>query len=72
MMQVKLGARATIPFRFVKVSSLAEASDVVRKFIDENDCTAGCGTDFNMFLGGDVLVDGEKVARVSYNGRVWM
>lgn len=50
----------------VKVRSFKEASDVCRKFISRN--VLGSGN----WAGGDILDDkGKKIARVSYNGRVW-
>jgi len=69
--KVQLGAARTIKKHFVEVRSLLEASEVVSKFIGNNDCTAGCGSDWNVFNGGDIFIDDEKAAHVSYNGRVW-
>lgn len=69
-MKVKLGARQTIAGHYVTVRTLKEAAIVVREFIEKNDCTAGCGSDYNSFSGGEILEDGEKIATVSYNGTV--
>lgn len=75
-MKVKLKASATVdnsgkPInnRYVTVSSLKQASKMVRDFIELHDLTAGCGSDV-AFTGGEILEDGEKIATVSYNGRV--
>lgn len=56
--------RLVKPIR-VAVSDLAEASRVCRQFITEHDLGGGNWT------GGTVYQDGKKIARVSYNGRVW-
>lgn len=47
------------------VGSIEEASDVCCNFIDENDLGGG------NWSGGNVFRDGEMVARISYNGRIW-
>ena len=48
------------------VDSIEEASRVVREFIDWTDIGS------NQFTGGDVLdEDGNLVAWVGFNGRVW-
>lgn len=58
----RLGQRA----RQVKVSDYAEASRVVRRFLDD----AGIGN--SCWQGGEITDDDDQVvARVSYNGRVW-
>ena len=49
----------------VKINSLPEASKVCRNFIDENNLGGGNWT------GGEVFEEGEQIARISYNGRVW-
>lgn len=49
----------------VPVKSLQEASEVCRKFIDDNELGAG------NWSGGDIFKDDVLVARVSYNGSVW-
>ena len=50
----------------VKVSSLREASQICRKFIDDNELGGGNWT------GGDITDDeGDLIGYVSYNGRVW-
>jgi hypothetical protein len=49
----------------VAVKTLKEASDVCRKFIDDNGLGGG------NWSGGDVFKENVIVARVSYNGRVW-
>ncbi|GAG83493.1 unnamed protein product [marine sediment metagenome] len=52
--------------KIVKVKSFKEASNVCRKFISRNELGSG------NWDGGDILDDkGKKIARVSYNGRVW-
>lgn len=69
-MKVKIGS-TTIPPAFRTVRSLGAASKAVRDFIEAHDLTAGCGSGGDVFTGGDILEDGEKIATVSYNGRVW-
>jgi len=57
-----------VPRRVVEVASYREASRVCRAYIDDYDL--GCGN----WTGGTVYSDRarrRKVARVSYNGRVW-
>jgi len=49
----------------VEVNSFKEASDVCKKFIDDNDLGSG------NWSGGAVYEDKKQVAYVSYNGRVW-
>jgi DNA repair protein RadC len=58
-------ATISIPEKRVKVSSLGEARSVVMKFIRDNDLGGGNWT------GGEVYKDGQRVATISYNGRVW-
>ncbi len=54
------------PNRIVPVDSFKQASDECIKFIDENELGGG------NWSGGDILNDeGEVIASVSYNGRVW-
>lgn len=58
--------------RFVPVANFAEASKRVRKFIDDGDLGAGCGSSLAPFTGGNIVDDaGNVIAHVSYNGRVW-
>lgn len=49
----------------VAVKTKQEASEACRRFIDENQLGGG------NWSGGDVFSEGNLVARVSYNGRVW-
>lgn len=49
----------------VSVSSFEEASEVVNKFIHENDLGSG------NWSGGAIFENGKQIAHVSYNGRVW-
>lgn len=49
----------------VAVKTKQEASDACRKFIDDNQLGGG------NWSGGDIFSEGNLVARVSYNGRVW-
>lgn len=49
----------------MEIKSLKEASDVIRNYIEKNDLGSSC------YSGGDVFENGEQIARVSYNGRVW-
>lgn len=49
----------------VKVDSPEQASDVVRRFIDEHDLGSG------NWSGGNLHMNGKKVGYVSYNGRLW-
>ena len=53
------------PNKEVEVESFKEASRVCRKFIDDNNLGGG------NWHGGQVYVDGNQVASVSYNGRIW-
>lgn len=48
-----------------QVSTLQEASEEVRKYIDEYDLGA------RTLEGGTVKINNKKIANVSYNGRVW-
>jgi len=48
-----------------KVADLAEASRLVRAYIEEHDLPS------SRWSGGSVMDGGLVVARVSYNGRVW-
>ena len=51
---------------YFEVYSLKEASKLVNKFIDKMDISSSNWT------GGNVINEkGEKIALVSYNGRVW-
>jgi hypothetical protein len=49
----------------VAVRSKQAASDLCKKFIEANQLGSG------NWSGGDIFDDGNLVARVSYNGRVW-
>lgn len=61
--QTLLGVRN----RLAPVASLGDASRVVCRFIVENQVGGG------NWVGGQVLDGcGQQVARVSYNGRVWL
>jgi hypothetical protein len=51
--------------RLIPVSSVAEASQVCREFLDQWGLGGGNWT------GGDVRENGTVVARISYNGRAW-
>jgi len=53
------------PDVMVDVETLEEASQRCRDFIRENEL--GCGH----WAGGQVYYDGEQIAYISYNGRVW-
>lgn len=56
----------------VGVANYQEASAAVRKYIDENNLGAGCGSQLKAFTGGKVVGElGGEIAKVSYNGRVW-
>lgn len=59
---------STRPVTREKVSTLREASERVRAYIQKHALGASqwCGTGAGM-----VLADGKPIARVSYNGRVW-
>ena len=48
------------------VTTLDDASEACRRYISDNGLGGGNWT------GGDVTSEGKVVARVSYNGRVWM
>ena len=50
-----------------EVNSFEEASKAVTDFIDYNDLGS------SEFSGGDVVdMSGKKVAKISYNGRIWL
>ena len=51
--------------RYVPVSTMKEAADIVRGFIDRN------GLGASNFKGGQVYKDGVQIAHISYNGRAW-
>lgn len=55
-----------IPKEIKYVKDYKEASDTVRKFIVDNDLGGGNFAGF-----GDIYIDGKKIGRVSYNGKVW-
>lgn len=50
----------------VAVTSLEEASRVCRTYIEDNELGGGNWT------GGDVVDEGNKIASISYNGRIWL
>ena len=50
---------------WVGVTTLKEASEVCRRYIDRWELGGG------NWSGGDILEDGKLIARISYNGRVW-
>lgn len=50
----------------VTVASLEEASRVCREYIERNELGGGNWT------GGDVTEGGQVIARISYNGRIWL
>lgn len=50
----------------VSVTTLNDASKACKKYISDNGLGGG------NWVGGDVICKGKVVARVSYNGRVWM
>lgn len=49
----------------VKVYSFKQASEVARKFIEDNELGS------SNWSGGAILQDGKQIAFVTYNGRVW-
>ena len=49
----------------VQINSVDDAPRICRKYIDDNGLGGGNWT------GGQIMQDGEQVAYVSYNGRVW-
>ena len=51
--------------KWVQVNSFKEASEAVKCFIDRNSLGGG------NWSGGDIIENGEVIAYVSYNGRVW-
>lgn len=57
----------------VHCKDIAEASNKVRDFIEQNDLTAGCGGHEPFFTGGKLFADDAKtpLGHISYNGRVW-
>lgn len=69
-MKVELSA-SRIRSHLVDVVSLSHASATVSAFISAHDLTAGCGFSGNVFTGGRIWDEGEVIATVSYNGRVW-
>lgn len=55
-----------LPYQsFVNVTSLEEASKVCQEYIGKYDLGGG------NWPGGLVFSNGLKVARISYNGRIW-
>jgi len=50
----------------IRVKSLEEASKKCREFIDNNDLGSG------NWAGGDVFEKNQCIAKVSYNGRIWL
>ena len=55
------------PDQWQEVGSIADAASACLRFIDENELGGG------NWAGGDVVdATGRTVARVSYNGRVWL
>ncbi len=71
------GHNVLSPTRKVKVKSYADAARICRKYIAKYDLGGGNwgrygGDDSdNEPESGAIFVDKKKVARVSYNGRVW-
>lgn len=66
MMRVKLAQdRKGYKTEWVCVESFAEASSVVRQYIDSHNLGSRDWT------GGEVKCKGSIIANVSYNGRVW-
>ena len=55
----------SVPDRVVPVKSFADASRVCRTYIENHGLGGGS------WAGGEITRDGQIVARVSYNGRVW-
>jgi hypothetical protein len=62
VMEVRMSARQTLAVR-----SLTEARDSFQEFIRLNDLAS---SDLSRYA-GDVTKQGQKVAHISYNGRVW-
>lgn len=54
-----------IPRKEVEVNSLEEAQKVCRDYINETGIGGG------NWAGGEVWEDGVKIARISYNCRIW-
>ena len=48
-----------------EANSIEECQSIVRNYIEENGLGGGNWT------GGEVFKNGEKVGRISYNGRFW-
>jgi len=51
--------------RWVTIASFKEASEVCSKYITDNELGSG------NWAGGVIVENGNAIARVSYNGRVW-
>ena len=51
--------------QLVEVSSFKEASELCRKYIEDNDLGGG------NWSGGAITENRKQIAHVSYNGRVW-
>ena len=49
----------------VTVNTIEEASEECKKFIKRNDLGGG------NWIGGDVYVDNELIAKIAYNGRIF-
>ena len=65
--------RSDKPIQRLTVKTYAEASKAVRAFIEVHDLGAGCSNTGNSFHLATIASDDkkEKLATVSYNGRVW-
>jgi hypothetical protein len=59
------GKNVLSPTRVVRVKDLAQASNICRAYIKKFDLEAG------NWVGGLVYQGKKRLARVSYNGRVW-
>ena len=59
--------RGNAPTKIVEVDTLENASVICREYITEHDLGGG------NWIGGHVLDnDGNHIAKISYNGKIWM
>lgn len=56
---------APVPTRYITVQSLKEASRKCREYIDGFNLGSGS------WAGGQVLQNRKRIARISYNRRIW-
>lgn len=65
-------ARSTQGFYIRPVTSVEEASEMMRAWIELNGFGAGCSNRGPSFISAKVKADKKDVATISYNGRINM